>query len=470
MPAMAETLVRGGTVVTEAGQRRADVLCRDGRVAAVGEALEASPGAEVLDAGGCFVLPGGVDPHTHLQLPTMGTVVADDFLSGTAAAAAGGTTTLLDFVGPERGQSPLEALAQWQAWAARSTVDYGLHMTVSWWGERFAAEMAALVRERGVTSYKFFLAYKGGLMLPDEQIVEGFVRCRELGALPQVHAENGELIAYLQAELLARGVTGPEGHPRSRPPQLEGEATLRAVTMAEVVDVPLYVVHVSAAEAAEAIGRARQRGVKIVGETLPGFLTIDDSVYADPDFDVAAGHVMSPPYRPKGHQEALWRALEAGALSTTGTDHCCFTTAQKRAGADRFTRIPNGCGGVEDRLHVLWHLGVNGGRLTPEKFVALTSSNAARAFNLWPRKGSLEVGADADVVVLDPARTKTLSARTQHQRTDFSVWEGREVRGVVVHTLARGRHLWADGDLRAEAGSGRYLPRAPFGPVYQGLV
>jgi dihydropyrimidinase len=467
---MAETLIRGGTVLTEAGRRRADVLCRDGQIAAVGEGLDASAGAEIIDAGGCFVMPGGVDPHTHMQLPTMGTVVADDFLSGTAAAAAGGTTTILDFVGPERGQSPLEALALWQAWAARSTVDYGFHMTVSWWGERFADEMASLVRTHGVASYKFFLAYKGGLMLSDEEIIAGFLRCRELGALAQVHAENGELIAYLQAELLSRGVTGPRGHPLSRPPQLEGEATLRAVTMAEIVGVPLYVVHVSAAQAAEAIGRARQRGVKVVGETLPGFLAIDDSVYAHPDFDVAAGHVMSPPYRPKEHLEALWQAVEAGALSTTGTDHCCFTTAQKRAGAASFTRIPSGCGGVEDRLHVLWHLGVNGGRLSPERFVALTSANAARVFNLWPKKGSLEVGADADVIVLDPARTKTLSAKAQHQRTDFSVWEGREVRGVVVHTLARGRHLWADGELRPEAGWGRYLPRAPFGPVYQGVI
>jgi dihydropyrimidinase len=467
---MAATWIRGGTVVTEDGRRRADLLLRDGVVAAVGDALDVPAGAEVVDAGGCFVMPGGIDPHTHMQLPTMGTVVADDFLSGTGAAAAGGTTTILDFVGPERGQSPVEALARWQAWAARCTVDYGFHMTVSWWGPGFATEMAPLVRTHGVASFKFFLAYKGGLMLSDEQIVEGFLRCKELGALAQVHAENGELIAYLQARLLASGKTAPLAHALSRPPELEGEATLRAITMAETVDVPLYVVHVSAAQAADAIGGARRRGVKVVGETLPGFLAIDDSVYASPDFDQAAGHVMSPPYRPVGHQEALWKAIGSGALTVTGTDHCCFTKAQKRAGLERFTLIPNGCGGVEDRLHVLWHLGVNGGRLTPEQFVSLTSANAARVFNLWPRKGSLSVGADADVIVLDPGRTKTLSARTQHQRTDFSVWEGRDVKGVVVHTFSRGRHLWADGDLRAEAGWGRFLPRPPFGAVYQGTV
>jgi len=467
---MATTLVRGGTLVTDSGQRRGDLLLAGGRIAAAGVGLDAPAGVAVVDAGGCLVMPGGVDPHTHMQLPTMGTVVADDFLSGTAAAAAGGTTTILDFVGPDRGESPLEALRRWREWSSRSALDHGFHMTVSWWGPRFAGEMEALVRDHGVTSFKFFTAYKGGLMLPDEQIIEGFVRCRDLGALPQVHAENGDLIAFLQQKLLAEGVTGPLGHVLSRPPQVEGEATHRAITMAEIVGVPLYVVHVSAAEAVEAIGAARRRGVRIIGETLPNFLAIDASVYASPDFDRAAGHVMSPPYRPPEHQVALWKALQEGALSTTGTDHCCFTTAQKRAGLERFTLIPNGCGGVEDRLHVLWHLGVNGGRLTPERFVALTSSNAARAFGLWPQKGSLEPGADADVLVLDPAGTKRLSARTQHQRTDFSVWEGREIRGVVVHTFAGGRHVWADGDLRAEAGEGRFLTRKPFGPAYQGLV
>jgi dihydropyrimidinase len=463
---MTTNLIRGGTVVTERGRRRADVLTRDGRIAAIGDAIEAPAGAEVIDAGGCYVMPGGIDPHTHMQLPMMGTVMADDFFTGTAAAAAGGTTTILDFVGPEPGQSPLEALAIWQARAAKSTVDYGFHMTVSWWSEAFSAAMATLVNDHGITSFKFFLAYKGRLMLPDADLIAGFRRCRELGALVQVHAENGELIAYLQQKVLADGITSPLGHALSRPSQCEGEATLRAITMAEILDVPLYVVHVSAAEAAEAIGQARRRGVKVIGETLPGFLAIDDAVYRAENFDVAAGHVMSPPYRPKGHQEAIWRAVEAGTISTTGTDHCCFTKAQKRLGRDDFTKIPNGCGGVEERLHVLWHLGVNGGHLTPERFVALTSANAAKAFNLWPRKGSLEVGADADLIVLDPERTKTLSAATQHQNTDFSVWEGMQIKGVVTHTLARGRHVWVDGDLRAEPGSGSYVARPPFGAAY----
>jgi dihydropyrimidinase len=464
---MTDLLVRGGTIVTADGRRQADLLCRDGLIAAIGSGLELRPGTRTIAAGGCFVMPGGIDPHTHLELRMMGTVVADDFASGTAAAAAGGTTTILDFVGPERDQSPLEALDVWRGRAASAVIDYGFHMTVSWWGPRFSEEMATLVRAHGVTSFKFFLAYKGGLMLSDEHLIAGFLRCRELGALPQVHAENGELIAYLQAKLLGEGVTSPLGHVLSRPPQCEGEATGRAITIAELTGVPLYVVHVSAAQAAQAIAQARARGVKVIGETLPGFLAIDDSVYRNEDFDFAAGHVMSPPYRPREHPAALWQAVQDGTLSTTGTDHCCFTKAQKRLGEADFTRIPNGCGGVEDRLQVLWHLGVNSGRISPERFVALTSTNAARAFNLWPRKGGLEIGGDADVIVLDPDRSKTLSAATQRQRTDFSVWEGMAVRGAVVHTISRGAHVWADGELRAEAGRGRYVPRAAFGGPYR---
>ena len=465
---MNETLIRGGTLVTAEGRQRADLLCRDGLIAAIGSDLEINPGTSVIDAGGCFVMPGGIDPHTHLQLPMMGAVVADDFYTGTEAAAAGGTTSIIDFVGPERNQSPIEALGIWRGWAEKASIDYGFHMTVAWWGEDFSSEMEALVREHGIASFKFFLAYKGGLMLSDEEIIAGFLRCRELGALAQIHAENGELIAHLQAKMLEEGITAPLGHVLSRPPQCEGEATGRAIAIAETLDVPLYVVHVSVAQAVQAIAQARDRGVKVTGETLPGFLAIDESVYRSADFDFAAGHVMSPPYRAKEHQAVLWHALQTGVLSTTGTDHCCFTKEQKRLGLNNFKKIPNGCGGIEDRLHVLWHLGVNGGRISPEQFVALTSTNAAKTFNLWPRKGRIEVGADADVIVLDPERSKTLSAAIQRQNTDFSVWEGMTVKGVVIHTLSRGKHVWADGDLRAEPGAGRYLPRSAFGYPYAG--
>ncbi|MEP6940258.1 MAG: amidohydrolase family protein, partial [Rudaea sp.] len=287
-----------------------------------------------------------------------------------------------------------------------------------------------------------------------------------LGALPTVHAENGELVFQLQKELLAKGITGPAGHPLSRPPAVEGEAANRAIRIAEVIGVPLYIVHNSARQSIEAITRARGEGQRVFGEVLAGHLLIDDSVYQDADFTRAAAHVMSPPFRSKEHQEILWQALQAGHLQTTATDHCCFCAPQKAAGKDDFTKIPNGCGGVEDRMSLLWHYGVQSGRLTPNEFVAVTSTNAARIFNLHPRKGAIEVGADADIVLWDAAATRTISAKTHHQNVDFNVFEGRTVHGVARHTIAAGKIVWSDGDLRAVRGAGRYLPRPLHGAYF----
>jgi dihydropyrimidinase len=285
-----------------------------------------------------------------------------------------------------------------------------------------------------------------------------------------VHAENGELVFLLQAEMKARGITGPEGHPLSRPPAVEAEAAQRAIAIADVLNVPIYVVHVSCAESAEAIARARARGQRVYGEVLAGHLTLDDSVYRDPRFEFAAGHVMSPPFRPKGHAQALWKGLQAGHLHTTATDHCTFCADQKAAGRDDFSKIPNGCGGVEERLAVIWDEGVNTGRLTPSEFVAVTSANAAKLFNIYPRKGCITPGADADLVLWDPAATKTLSARTQHSKVDFNIFEGRTVTGLATHTVSQGKVVWADGDLRAVRGAGRHVKRPPFGPQFDALA
>jgi dihydropyrimidinase len=300
-------------------------------------------------------------------------------------------------------------------------------------------------------------------MCDDETLVNSFKRALELGAMPTVHAENGELVFLLQKEVAAMGITGPEGHPLSRPPIVEGEAVNRAIAIADVLGVPIYVVHVSCIEAAEAIARARARGQRVYGEVLAGHLLVDDSVYRHPDFATAAAHVMSPPFRPKGHQEALWRGLQSGNLHTTATDHCTFCAAQKAAGKDDFSKIPNGCGGVEERLTVLWDAGVNTGRLTPSEFVTITSANTAKLFNIYPQKGSVTVGADADLVVWDPAGTKTLSAKTQFSKGDFNVFEGRSVRGIPSHTVSQGKLVYVQGDLRAERGVGRYLKRSAFG-------
>jgi dihydropyrimidinase len=460
---MSSILIQGGTVVNADRAYPADVLTQDGKIVAVGEGLQAPAGATLVDAGGQYVMPGGIDPHTHMQLPFMGTTTMDDFYTGTAAGLAGGTTSIIDFVIPNPQQSLMEAYQTWRGWAEKSAGDYGFHVAITWWDETVKRDMGTLVNEEGVNSFKHFMAYKNAIMCDDETLVNSFSRALELGAMPTVHAENGELVFLLQQQVLERGITGPEGHPLSRPPVVEGEAANRAIAIADVLNVPIYIVHVSCMEAADAIARARARGQRVYGEVLAGHLAVDDSVYRHPDFATAAAHVMSPPFRPKGHQEALWRGLQSGNLHTTATDHCTFCESQKAAGKDNFAKIPNGCGGVEERMAVVWDEGVNTGRLTPSEFVAVTSANAAKLFNIYPQKGSVSVGADADLVVWDPAGTKTLSAKTQFSKGDYNVFEGRTVTGIPSHTLSQGKLVYVQGELRAERGAGRYLKRPAFG-------
>ncbi|WP_210542846.1 dihydropyrimidinase [Rhodoferax sp. PAMC 29310] len=459
---MSTLLIRGGTVVNADCQTRADVLCVDGKITAVGADLEAPAGATIVDAGGQYVMPGGIDPHTHMQLPFMGTVTMDDFFTGTAAGLAGGTTSIIDFVIPNPQQSLMEAYQTWRGWAEKSAADYGFHVAVTWWDESVKRDMGTLVKEEGINSFKHFMAYKNAIMCDDETLVNSFKRALELGAMPTVHAENGELVYLLQKQVAEMGITGPEGHPLSRPPMVEAEAANRAIAIADVLNVPIYVVHVSCIEAAEAIARARARGQRVYGEVLAGHLVLDDSVYRNPDFTSAAAHVMSPPFRPKGHQEFLWRGLQSGNLHTTATDHCTFCAEQKAAGKDDFSKIPNGTGGVEERLAVIWDAGVNTGRLTPSEFVAITSANTAKLFNIYPRKGCVAVGADADLVVWDPEGTKTLSVKTQHSKGDFNIFEGRTVKGIPSHTVSQGELVFVQGDLRAVKGKGRYIKRPAF--------
>jgi dihydropyrimidinase len=463
---MSTLLIRGGTVVNADRQFKADVLCVDGKIQAVGENLQAPAGAQVVDAGGQYVMPGGIDPHTHMQLPFMGTTTMDDFYNGTAAAMAGGTTMIIDFVIPDPQQNIMDAYKMWRGWAEKSASDYSFHVAITWWSEQVHKDMGTLVHEEGINSFKHFMAYKNAIMCDDETLVNSFKRALELGAMPTVHAENGELVYLLQKEVAGMGITGPEGHPLSRPPMVEGEAANRAIAIADVLGVPIYVVHVSCIESAEAIARARARGQRVYGEVLAGHLVLDDSVYRNPDFAFAAGHVMSPPFRPKGNQEFLWRGLQSGNLHTTATDHCTFCAAQKAAGKDDFSKIPNGCGGVEERLAVIWDAGVNTGRLTPSEFVAVTSANTAKLFNIYPQKGSVSAGADADLVVWDPAGSKTLSAKTQFSKGDFNIFEGRTVKGIPTHTVSQGELVFVKGDLRAVNGKGRYIKRPAFGPNF----
>lgn len=459
------TLIRGGTVVNADRAFRADVLCEGDKIVAVGENLQAPAGATVVDATGQYVMPGGIDPHTHMQLPFMGTVTEDDFFTGTAAGLAGGTTTIIDFVIPNPQQPLMEAYNQWRGWAEKSAGDYTFHVAITWWDDSVHADMGKLVNEHGVNSFKHFMAYKNAIMADDETLVKSFRRCLELGAMPTVHAENGELVFQLQKELLAKGITGPRAHPLSRPPEVEAEAANRAIAIANVLGTPIYIVHVSCAESLEAITRARAKGQRVYGEALAGHLTIDDSVYESEDLEFARGHVMSPPFRSKHHQKALWQGLQGGNLHTTATDHCTFCAEQKAAGKDDFTKIPNGCGGVEDRMAVIWDEGVRTGRLTPSEFVQVTSSNAAQIFNIYPRKGLVAVGSDADLVVWDPNASRTISAKTQFAKGGFNVFEGRTVTGINTHTIHAGKVVFEKGELRAERGAGRHIDRPAFKPV-----
>jgi dihydropyrimidinase len=459
------TVIKGGTIVTADTTYKADILIEGERIAAIGANLS---GDTLIDASGCYVMPGGIDPHTHLEMPFMGTTAFEDFSSGTRAAISGGTTMVVDFVLPNPGESLIDALQSWQQKAGKAVGDYSFHMAITWWGEQVWKEMPEVVN-RGINTFKHFMAYKGALMVNDDEMYQSFLRCAEIGAIPLVHAENGDVVARLQQKYIEAGTTGPEGHAYSRPPEVEGEATNRAIMIADQAGVPLYVVHVSCEAAHEAIRRARSLGKRVFGEPLIQHLTLDEGEYFNPDWDYAARRVMSPPFRDKVNQDSLWAGLASGSLQVVATDHCAFTTEQKRMGLGNFTRIPNGTGGLEDRLPVLWTKGVRTGRLTMNEFVAVTSSNIAKILNIYPRKGAIMVGSDADLVIWDPEATRTITAEKQFSAIDYNVFEGFEVTGLPRMTLSRGEVVFRDGDVTAEDGRGRFVDRPANPPVNQAL-
>ena len=452
-------VIKGGTVLTADRSYTADVKIDGGIISEIGNNLS---GDEIIDAASCYVMPGGIDPHTHLEMPFMGTTTAETWESGTFAALSGGTTTIIDMIVPdERGL--LVALDEWLERANRqASCDFGFHMSITNWSEKIFNEMSDVV-SKGVNTFKHFMAYKGALMVNDDQMYASFTRCGELGAFPLVHAENGDLIASLQQKFLEEGNSGPEAHAYSRPPSVEGEATNRAITIADATGVPLYVVHTSSEDAHEAIRRARQKGQRVWGEPLVQHLLLDENEYFNEDWDYSAQRVMSPPFRDKYHQDGLWAGLSAGSLHVVATDHCAFTTEQKRMGVGDFTKIPNGTGGLEDRLSLLWTYGVGTGRITPNEFVAITSTNIAKILNIYPRKGSVMKGADADLVIWDPSAEKTISAKTQKSIIDYNVFEGFKVSGLPRITLSRGDVVWDSGtNSVAQPGRGKHIERPSF--------
>jgi dihydropyrimidinase len=453
-------VVEGGQVVTPEGVVAAEVVVAGEQVAglvAPGRAGElAGPGTTRLDARGMLVLPGGVDVHTHLDMPLGELRSADSFASGTEAAVVGGTTTVVDFCVQPRGQSPLVGLAEWQERAeGRAVCDYGFHAILSDPSEAALADLPALVAE-GVSSVKVFTAYPGRLYTDDGRILRTMQQAAASGMVCMVHAENGLAIDVLVAQALARGDVGPAAHGTTRPSVLEGEATHRAICLAEVARCPLYVVHLSAAEALAAVRRARRRGQPVFAETCPQYLFLDEGLLGGPGGE---RFVCSPPLRSEQHQEALWRGLARGDLQTVATDHCPFCLAERApwVGVD-FSKIPNGLPGIEHRLDLL-HQGVVEGRLTLERMVELAASTPARLFGLWPKKGSLLPGADADLVVYDPRARQELSASRHHMAVDYSAYEGMVVTGVVRSVVQRGEVVVHDGRFLGRPGRGRYLPR-----------
>ncbi|GAA0594760.1 dihydropyrimidinase [Paenochrobactrum glaciei] len=462
---MATKVIKGGTIITADRTYDADVLIDGEKIVKIGSDLS---GDQTIDAKGCYIMPGGIDPHTHMQMPFMGTYSSDDFDSGTAAALAGGTTMIIDFVLPGPEGNLLEALQEWFQKSGKARTDYSFHMAITGWSERAFNEMPEVVK-RGINSFKHFMAYKGALMVNDDEMFASFQRCSELGAIAMVHAENGDIIAQLQQKLLSEGNNGPEAHAYSRPPEIEGEATFRAIILADQTGVPLYVVHTSCEQAHEAIRRARQKGMRVYGEPLIQHLTLDDSVYSNEDWDYAARRVMSPPFRDKVNQDSLWAGLSAGSLQCVATDHCAFTSEQKRTGINDFTKIPNGTGGVEERLPVLWTKGVVTGRLTPNEFVAVTSTNIAKILNMYPQKGAVLEGSDADLIIWDPKAKKTISVKTQHSSIDYNVFEGMELTGLPRTVLSRGRVAFDQGKVLAEPGDGRFVEREPNASVNKAL-
>ncbi|MBD0424066.1 dihydropyrimidinase [Streptomyces sp. TRM S81-3] len=457
------TVIRGGLVITASDEIHADVLVEDGRIAALAATGTPAAGAftaeRVIDASGKYVIPGGVDGHTHMEMPFGGTYASDTFETGTRAAAWGGTTTIVDFAVQSVGHSLREGLDAWHAKAeGNCAIDYGFHMIVSDVNQETLKEMDLLVEE-GVTSFKQFMAYPGVFYSDDGQILRAMQRAAGNGGLIMMHAENGIAIDVLVEQALARGETDPRYHGEVRKALLEAEATHRAIRLAQVAGAPLYVVHVSAAEAVAELTRARDDGLNVFGETCPQYLFLSTDNLAEPDFE-GAKYVCSTPLRPREHQAVLWRGLRTNDLQVVSTDHCpfCFT-GQKELGRGDFSKIPNGMPGVENRMDLL-HQAVVDGHITRRRWIEIACATPARMFGLYPKKGTIAPGADADVVVYDPDAEQVISAATHHMNVDYSAYEGRRVTGRVETVLSRGEPVITEREYTGRAGHGVYTPRS----------
>jgi dihydropyrimidinase len=455
-------LIKNGTIVTATDHYQGDILIEDGLITAIGLNL-AQDGAEIVDATGKYVFPGGIDPHTHLDMPFGGTVTADDFETGTIAAAFGGTTTVIDFCLTNKGKPLSQSVQTWHQKAeGKAVIDYSFHLMIAEINDEVLAELPSMIHDEGITSLKVFMAYKNVFQADDGTLYRTLLEAKKHGALVMVHAENGDVIEYLIKEALEAGQTDPIYHALTRPSLIEGEATGRAAKLTALANSQLYVVHVTCEEAVQQITEARNRGVDIWGETCPQYLMLDQTYLEKPDFE-GAKYVWSPPLRPKFHQEVLWNALKTGQLQTVGSDQCSFNfNGQKDLGLGDFSKIPNGGPCIEDRFSILFSEGVGKGRITLNQFVDIVSTRSAKLFGLFPKKGTIAVGGDADIVIFDPNVKRTISAETHHMNVDYNPFEGIEITGEPVTVLSRGAFVIQDKQFVGEAGNGQFIKRGTY--------
>src|SRR5262245_19853038 len=457
-------LIKNGHVVTAVDSYTADVLVEGSTIAMIGTKLEDIIGSvdRTIDAAGKLVIPGGIDPHTHMDLPFGGTSASDDFETGTRAAAFGGTTTIVDFAVQYKGQALNEALDAWFAKAeGKATIDYGFHMILTDLPDTRLSEIRGLINQ-GVPSFKLFMAYPGVFLVDDGTIFKAMTTASEGGGLVCMHAENGVVIDVLVKRALAEGKTGPKYHALTRPTRAEAEGVHRAIAIAEMANAPVYIVHLSCYDALKEVQAARDLGLPAYAETCPQYLFLDQSYYEQEGFD-GAKYVMTPPLRDKSNQEQLWKGLRGNDLQVISTDHCpfCFKE-QKELGRDDFSKIPNGGPGVEHRMSLIYDGGVGQKRISLNRFVELTSTAAAKIFGLFPKKGTIAVGSDADIVIFNPEREERISASTHHMRVDYSAYEGRKVRGVSEIVMSRGNVVVENGEFKGKPGAGRFLKRSSF--------
>jgi dihydropyrimidinase len=453
-----KTVIRNGRIVTAVDDYHADLMIEDGIVVMIAKTIDVDAD-RVIDAKGRLVIPGGIDPHTHMELPFGGTSASDDFATGTVGAAHGGTTTIIDFAVQYKGQSLNQALDAWHAKAeGKTSVDYGFHLICTDLPDERLPEMRSLI-DQGVSSFKLFMAYPGVFLVDDATIFKAMGMAGENGGLICMHAENGVVIDAIVKRALAEGKTAPKYHALTRPTKAEAEGVHRAIALADMANAPVYIVHLSSSDALEEVTRARDNGIRAFAETCPQYLFLDYSVYEQPGFE-GAKWVMTPPIREKWNQEKLWRGLQFDDLQVVSTDHCpfCFKE-QKELGRDDFSKIPNGGPGVEHRMSLIYNGGVAQGRISVNRFVELTSTAAAKIFGLFPRKGTIAVGSDADIVIFDPDEEMTISAKTHHMRVDFSCYEGMKVRGVTKTVLSRGELVIEEGQYVGRQGHGVFLKR-----------